>query len=71
MENKEIVTIPFVAYESAMNRMERIIKWLVIIICLMIVGIAVYLLLPTEVIEENTQNVNDIQSSEINQSIGE
>lgn len=74
MENKEVVMIPFVAHESAMNRMMRIIKWLVTIIIILISGIALYLYLPTETIEEdttNTQNVNDIQDSEINQSIGE
>ena len=72
MDNKEIVMIPFVAHESAMNRMERIIRGLLIIIGIMLVGIAVYLYLPTETIEEtSTQNVNDIQDSEINQSIGE
>jgi len=79
MENKEVVMIPFVAHESAMNRMMRIIKWLVIffsiIIALLITGIAIYLYLPTETITEedttNTQEVNDIQDSEIHQSIGE
>lgn len=72
MENKEVVMIPFVAHESAMNRMERIIKLLIAIIIILILGIAVYLYLPTETIEEtSTQNVNDIQDSEINQSIGE
>ena len=71
MGNKEIIMIPFVAHESAMNRMERIIKWLVIIILVLIAGIALYLYLPTEVVEENSQSVNDIQDSEINQSIGE
>ena len=75
MENKEVVTIPFVAHESAMNRMMRIIKWLVTIIIILISGIAIYLYLPTETITEedttNTQEVNDIKDSEIHQSIGE
>lgn len=79
MENKEVIMIPFVAHESAMNRIMRIVKWLVIsfstIIALLITGIAIYLYLPTETITEedtvNTQNVNDIENSEINQSIGE
>lgn len=75
MENKEIIMIPFVAHESAMNRMERIIKWLVWIIITLIAGIAIYLYLPNETIVEedtnNNQEVNDIQDSEINQSIGE
>lgn len=73
MENKEVVMIPFVAHESAMNRMMRIIKWLVTIIIILISGIALYLYLPTETIEDttNTQDVSDIQDSEINQTIGE
>lgn len=73
MDNKQkgVVMIPFVAHESAMNRMERIIKLLIAIIIILILGIAVYLYLPTEVAEENTQSVNDIQDSEINQNIGE
>lgn len=74
-ENKEIVMIPFVQHESDMNRMERIIKWLVTIIIILISGIAIYLYLPTKTITEedttNTQEVNDIQDSEIHQSIGE
>lgn len=74
MESKEIITIPFVAHESAMNRMERIIKMLVAIIIVMIVGIATYLLIPNEIIEEttdNTQSVSEIDNSEIHQNIGE
>lgn len=73
MENKEIVTIPFVAHESAMNRMERIIKWLILIIVLMLLGIATYLLIPNEVVEEEStsQNIQDITGSEIHQSIGD
>ena len=72
-ENKEIVMIPFVAHESAMNRMERIIKWLIIVIILMLLGIATYLLIPNEVVEEtsNTQDIYDITDSEIHQSIGD
>ncbi len=72
MENKDIVMIPFVAHESAMNRMERIIKWLILIIVLMILGITTYLLIPNEIIEEETsQNIQDITDSEIHQSIGD
>lgn len=75
MDNKQkgVVMIPFVAHESAMNRMMRIIKWLVTIIIILISGIALYLYLPTETIEDttNTQDVSDIQDSEINQTIGE
>lgn len=75
----EIVTIPFVAHESAMNRMERTNQRLVklaiselVVILLMFAGIMIYFYLPTEVVEEETsQNVNDVDNSEINQSIGE
>lgn len=75
---KEIVTVPFVAHESAMNRMERTNKRLgiiaiveLVVILIMFVGIMVYFYLPTEVETSNTQDVSDIQDSEINQSIGE
>lgn len=77
---EEIVTIPFVAHESAMNRMERTNKRLsiiaiieLIIILLMFIGIMVYFYLPTEVEETTTsnQNVSEIQDSEVNQNIGE
>lgn len=78
MENKEIVSIPFVAHESDMNRMERINKRLniiviieSIIILLMFIGIMIYFYLPSEVIEENSQDVSEITNSEINQTIGE
>ena len=78
MENKEIVSIPFVAHESDMNRMERVNKRLniiviieSIIILLMFAGIMIYFYLPSEVIEENSQDVSEITNSEINQTIGE
>lgn len=74
---EEIISIPFVAHESAMNRMERTNKRLVIlniiellIIIGMFISIMVYFYLPTEVVED-TQTVSDIQDSEINQNIGE
>lgn len=74
---EEVLQIPFVAHESAMNRMERTNKRLVIlniielvVILLMFASIMVYFYLPTEVIED-TQTVSDIQDSEVNQTIGE
>ena len=78
MEKKDqILTIPFVAHESAMNRMERTNKRLVIlniielaVIILMFASIMIYFYLPTEVIED-TQTVSDIQDSEVNQNIGD
>ena len=70
MENKEIAMIPFVAHESAMNRMERANKRLFIIIIVMFVGMLIYLLLPSE-IEDTTQSVEDITESEIHQNIGD
>lgn len=71
-DNNEVVMIPFVAHESAMNRMERANKRLIWIIVILILGIFAYLLIPNEVIEEdNTQTVSDIQESEIHQNIGE
>ena len=74
---KEIVEVPFVAHESAMNRMERTNKRLsiiaiveLVVILLMFVGIMIYFYLPTEV-EEVTQDVNDIHESQINQNVGD
>ena len=61
-----------------MNRMERVNKRLniiviieSIIILLMFTGIMIYFYLPSEVIEENSQDVSEITNSEINQTIGE
>lgn len=72
MENKEIITIPFVAHESAMNRMERANKRLWIVIIILIVGFITYLLVPSEIIEEdNTQTVSEIDNSQVHQSIGD
>lgn len=77
MKSEEIITIPFVAHESSMNRMERANKRLVKIIIieliiniLIVAGIMIYFYLPTEVVED-TQNVNNIDNSEVNQKIGE
>lgn len=70
MKENEVVMIPFVAHESAMNRMERANRRLWIIILVMFIGIMIYFFLPTEVIEES-QNVQDITDSEVHQSIGE
>ncbi len=72
MKEKEILTIPFVAHESAMNRMEKANKRLWIIIIVMFIGMLTYLLLPTEITtEETSQNVEDASGSEITQIIGE
>jgi hypothetical protein len=70
MDDKEIVMIPFVAHESAMNRMERANKRLYIIIVVMLLGILTYLLWPSE-IENTSQTVEDVNSSEIHQKIGD
>lgn len=70
MDNKEIVNIPFVAHESAMNRLERANRRLWIIIIIMFIGIMIYFLLPTEVVED-TQSVNNTTNSDISQNIGE
>ena len=70
MDNKEIAMIPFVAHESAMNRMERANKRLWIMIIVMFIGMLVYLLVPSEV-QDTTQEVDNINGSEIHQSIGE
>ena len=76
----EILTIPFVAHESSMNRMERTNKRLVVIaiielaiILAMFISIMVYFYLPTDevVSDVSTQEVQDVDGSEINQNIGE
>lgn len=76
---KEIVEVPFVAHESAMNRMERTNKRLsiiaiieLVVILLMFAGIMIYFYLPTEVEESIiTQDTKNIQDSSVNQSVGD
>lgn len=75
---EEVIKIPFVAHESAMNRMERTNKRLIIlniieliIILSMFISIMVYFYLPTEVIDTTEQSVSEITDSEVNQTIGE
>ena len=70
MKDNEIVMVPFVAHESAMNRMERTNKRLWVLIIVLIVSIFAYLFLPAEVVED-TQIVNDVSESEIHQTIEE
>lgn len=72
MKDNEVVMIPFVAHESAMNRMERANKRLWIVIIVLIIGIFTYFLLPNEVEEDtNTQEISEITDSEIHQTMGE
>lgn len=71
MKKDEIVMIPFVAHESAMNRMERANRRLWIVIILMFIGMLIYFLLPTETVEETSQTTDGINSGEINQTIGD
>ena len=70
MKDNEVVMIPFVAHESAMNRMERANKRLWIVIIVLILCIFTYFLLPTEIVED-TQTVDNVNESEIHQTIGE
>lgn len=71
MDNNEIVMIPFVAHESAMNRMERANKRLWAIIIIMIIAFFVYMLVPSEVTTTSEQSIEDANSSEIHQNIGD
>lgn len=79
MKKNEIVNIPFVAHESSMNRMERANKRLgiiaiieLIVILAMFVGIMIYFCLPTEIEETTTsQDISEIDNSEIHQTIEE
>lgn len=70
MEKDEIVMIPFVAHESAMNRMERANKRLWITIIVLVVAFFTYLLVPSEY-ESSSQEATDNDGSEINQNIGD
>lgn len=73
---KDIVTVPFVAHESAMNRMERTNKRLsiiaiveLVVILIMFAGIMIYFYLPTEV-EKVEQEVNNAKNNKIEQKVG-
>jgi hypothetical protein len=70
MKENEVVMIPFVAHESAMNRMERANKRLWIVILVMFIGMMIYFFIPSEIVEDN-QSVDNTTNSQINQSIGE
>ena len=71
MDEEKIVMIPYVAHESAMNRMERANKRLWILLIVMFVAFMIYLFIPVEVDQDITsQNAEDVQTSEVNQSIG-
>ena len=63
--------IPFVAHESAMNRMERANKRLWAIIIIMIIAFFIYMLVPSEVTTTSEQSIEDANSSEIHQNIGD
>lgn len=69
-ENKNIVEIPFVAHESAMQRMERANRRLWITILVMIVGFMIYLFLPSD-ISDNSQEATADNESHIEQKIGD
>lgn len=70
MKKEDVLMIPFVAHESAMNRMERTNKRLWIVILIMFIGMMIYFLLPGEIVEENNQDVGNATDSEIHQTIG-
>lgn len=72
MEENKVVTIPFVAHESAMNRMERANKRLWILLIVMFLSFMIYLFIPVEVTQDDvSQNAENVESSEVNQSIGD
>ena len=70
MKENEVVMIPFVAHESAMNRMERANRRLWIVILVMFIGMMIYFFIPSEIVEDS-QSVDNTTNSQINQSIGE
>lgn len=72
MEKDEVVMIPYVAHESSMNRMERANKRLWIVILVMFIAFMIYLLLPNEIVQTtDNQTVDNIENSEVNQTMGE
>lgn len=71
MEKDEVVMIPYVAHESSMNRMERANKRLWIVILVMFIAFMIYLLLPNEIVQDTSQDVTDIENSDVNQTIGD
>jgi len=71
MEEKDIVMIPFVAHESAMNRMERANRRLWIAIIVMVISFFIYLLVPSEYSTTTEQGVEDVNNSEVHQIIGD
>lgn len=75
MKEKECIQIPFIVHESECNRLERQNKNLVkvviiqlIVIFLMFGGIMAYFYLPSEIIEDNTQDVDNVENSNITKS---
>jgi len=68
MKENEVVMIPFVAHESAMNRMERANRRLWIVILVMFIGMMIYFFIPSE-IEEDSQSADNITDSEVNQTM--
>lgn len=74
-EDKELVTMPFVAHESSMSRMEAVNKRMFIIIVILIIGIFAYfivgMLVPEEIVKNDTQEAKADNQSTINQTMGD
>ena len=70
MEEKSVVMIPFVAHESAMQRMERANKRLFILLIVLIVSVLIYLLVPSD-ISNVSQEAEADNESHIEQKVGD
>ena len=73
MDNKKDVKVDFIVYESTMNRLERTNKRmfnlniiLIVVLFLVIAGILVYSMIPSDYNSQNIDNIDNVNNTEIN-----
>lgn len=73
MDNKKDVKVDFIVYESTMNRLERTNKRmfnlniiLIIVLFLVIAGIIVYSMIPSNYNSQNIDNVDNMSNAQVN-----
>lgn len=73
MDNKKDVKVDFIVYESTMNRLERTNKRmfnlniiLIIVLFLVIAGIIVYSMIPSDYNSQNIDNVDNMSNAQVN-----
>ena len=71
MKENEVVMIPFVAHESAMNRMERANKRLWIVILVMFIGKIIQLIVKLIKVQENNKWQEQLKEEELLEIIKE